>query len=590
MILWNTSTFVSVNFTITQRKLKTDKMRRFYLSAVATLLGATALAQVSVTFRVDMTGQAVSPNGVHVAGNWQAAAGYPGDWQPGTAQMTDANMDGIYELTVSLPPGDYRYKYINGNNWGPGIDESIPEVARIGNDRGFAITSFHALSGFTLPAVLFGGAAPAGKVAVKLSVDLSLQGTISPLGVHVAGEAGLIGAMWTPAFGTMSSVGGGIFSYIAYTTPGTYSFKYINGDDWGMDEWSGTSSPSACTSAGNRTISVSENTIAPLVCFAACEPCVDPAVVTFLVDMSNVGCANPLGAHIAGQFNGWSGQPMTDAGNGIYSISFTLQPGTYNFKFQDGPGGWEGAVSGDCAVPGGVDRTVVVQGGDVTYGPYCFGTCSSNCEAAPEESTITFRVDMSAQVASPAGVWLMGSFTSPAWQGGAIAMNGPNADGIYEATAQACGPITFEYKYVNGAVNTPSNEEFHGNPTQLPCNISNNQGGWNRVHVRQGGIEIKPVEPFGACATVNTNNAEFGRVRLYPNPTSTGFAVVEMENPNGYSLRLNVLDVTGKTIIANVLLNNNRFEVQTGSLAPGLYFLDVANQNNERTTYKLMVQ
>ena len=73
----------------------------------------------NVTFRVDMNQQpTVNANGVHVAGNFQAAAGYASDWNPSITQLTDADMDGVYEITVQIPAGSYQYKYINGNAWG----------------------------------------------------------------------------------------------------------------------------------------------------------------------------------------------------------------------------------------------------------------------------------------------------------------------------------------------------------------------------------------------------------------------------------------------------------------------------------------
>jgi hypothetical protein len=82
------------------------------------LMSTAAMAQVTLTFRVDMSAETVSPNGVHVAGNWQDDAGYPGEWDPSTAELTDPNEDGIYTLTVTLPAGTYEYKYINDNAWG----------------------------------------------------------------------------------------------------------------------------------------------------------------------------------------------------------------------------------------------------------------------------------------------------------------------------------------------------------------------------------------------------------------------------------------------------------------------------------------
>lgn len=78
-------------------------------------------------------------------------------------------------------------------------------------------------------------------------------------------------------------------------------------------------------------------------------------------------------------------------------------------------------------------------------------------------------------------------------------------------------------------------------------------------------------------------------VRVYPNP-SNGSTFIEVENPNGYNLRMSVLDITGKVVRDNILLNSGRKEINTSNFAPGLYFLNVTNEKSERSVYKLMVR
>ncbi|MDX1908295.1 MAG: T9SS type A sorting domain-containing protein [Bacteroidia bacterium] len=93
-------------------------MRKIYLSLVFVLAAAAAFAQnKTVTLRVDMTGQTVSADGVHVAGNFQVAAGFASDWTPNITPLTNEG-NGLYTVTISVPAGTYEYKYINGNAWG----------------------------------------------------------------------------------------------------------------------------------------------------------------------------------------------------------------------------------------------------------------------------------------------------------------------------------------------------------------------------------------------------------------------------------------------------------------------------------------
>ena len=72
----------------------------------------SCVAPTPVTFRVDMSTQAeVSVNGVCIAGNFQG-------WSAGVDFLSDDDGDMIYEITMDIAPGDYEFKFINGNNWG----------------------------------------------------------------------------------------------------------------------------------------------------------------------------------------------------------------------------------------------------------------------------------------------------------------------------------------------------------------------------------------------------------------------------------------------------------------------------------------
>ncbi len=85
-----------------------------------TLCSVWTVAQTTVTFAVDMNNVETTELGVHLAGNVQSQIGdgSVGDWTPGGTPMVDNNEDGIYELTVTIPAGEYQYKFINGNDWG----------------------------------------------------------------------------------------------------------------------------------------------------------------------------------------------------------------------------------------------------------------------------------------------------------------------------------------------------------------------------------------------------------------------------------------------------------------------------------------
>lgn len=103
--------------------------RVLVIPATDTVLNVVCWSQctacdVDVTLKVNMAWEkannAISANGVHVAGDFQG-------WSPSATPMTDANNDGIYEVTINVPANSsIQYKFINGNAWGS--DESVPSA------------------------------------------------------------------------------------------------------------------------------------------------------------------------------------------------------------------------------------------------------------------------------------------------------------------------------------------------------------------------------------------------------------------------------------------------------------------------------
>lgn len=93
----------------------------------------TCVAPTQVTFNVDMSNETVSANGVHIAGAFQG-------WIPGSTEMIDDDEDGIYSVTLAIPPDTYEYKVVNGNDWdaddqGNLGNESPPAACSTNNNR-----------------------------------------------------------------------------------------------------------------------------------------------------------------------------------------------------------------------------------------------------------------------------------------------------------------------------------------------------------------------------------------------------------------------------------------------------------------------
>lgn len=280
--------------------------------------------EVDVTFQVDMSGQTVSADGIHVAGDLNG-------WSTDSIELTLVSGE-IYAATVSLQSGrDIQFKFLNGNAWGT---EEVPPLtcAVNGNNRIFTTP----LEDVTLTAVPFGGCpTDATTKMVTFRVDMSGQ-TVSENGVSVAGNF----QGWSPGSTRLTDAGNGIYEA---TLPVLNSlivlqYKFLNGNDWGTDE----DPPEGCENFDNNRVAIAtgtEDIVLPTQTFAGCENAIPTKDVTFRVDMTGFD-VSPSGVHLAGNLQGWnpSGTPMTDTGNGIYEVTVPVPAAvaSINYKFVNG--------------------------------------------------------------------------------------------------------------------------------------------------------------------------------------------------------------------------------------------------------------
>ncbi|MBL0047606.1 MAG: T9SS type A sorting domain-containing protein [Bacteroidetes bacterium] len=236
------------------------------------LLAVTNGFAKKVKFAVDMDTFAISPNGIHVTGDFQAIAGYPGgDWTSNETVCIQEGSTTIYSVIVELPAfAKYEYKFVNGDQFYE--VEFVPVESRVGYDfddnRWLWVDSIANDTTF-VGAIKFAGNAPAGLNLVRYLVDLNNQTAISNR-PHVAGNF----QNWNPATTSLYSFGDSIFEIISYVDSGTYQYKFVNGNAWGFDE----SIPSACNVNGNRSITVAKDTVLSAFCFGSCTVCNPTAV------------------------------------------------------------------------------------------------------------------------------------------------------------------------------------------------------------------------------------------------------------------------------------------------------------------------
>ncbi len=266
-------------------------MTKKAIISLLVLVNTWVMANVSVTFQVDMREQTVSQFGVHIAGSQTVDwlyFGYDvatGDtlpaWNPGAIALVDTTFDGIYEVTMMCDENTtYEYKFVNGDAWG--YDETS-----LGGNRSFTTGT----TDTTVVSPCFdsldpcSGAAPE-RTLVTFQIDMKEQ-VVSANGVHIAGSqtvdwlyfgfdpsTGDTLPAWDPAAIELFDDGtngdlfadDNVYSVAFDVTPAIgYEFKYVNGNEWGADE------------SSNRPMTVGPvaGVVLPQVCFNSDEDCPD---------------------------------------------------------------------------------------------------------------------------------------------------------------------------------------------------------------------------------------------------------------------------------------------------------------------------
>jgi hypothetical protein len=537
------------------------------------IAGATS----NVTFRVNMSNETVSPDGVFLCGTFNG-------FTLGVDPMVNVGAN-IWEKTITLAQGAViDYKFVNGANW-----ESVPSTCGTPDIIGIINRNYTVpnTSNATISAVCFNECTNCSSQAntlVKFSVNMASQ-TISTDGVFLAGTFN----GFSPTANPMTNTGGGIFELILPLPQNTaYTYKFVNGSNFeivpfacGQDDGGGIF---------NRTITTTNNATLNLntVCFNECNNCAS-SNITFTVDMANV-TVSPLGVFLAGSFNSFSTtqNPMTNVGNNIYATTITLQANTQViYKFVNGTN-FE-LVTADCGIMGSqtvYDRVLQVPSQSTTLPAPCFDLCFA-CAPTFTFSNVTLRVDMSSQSVSPNGVFVAGNFNN--WNTTLNPMTNLG-NNIYETTIAVPSGSDVIYKFLNG----PNYEIVNGT-----CTVSDGMGNLNRIYTSplSGNTTLNTVcfETCSACVGTNLCDVllsvDMGLQTIDPTGvfvlgSFNGFAngVDELINSNGTTWEKTISVVQG-TNITYRYANGNNVEIvpnNCGILNNGNYnrSYSVPNSNN----------
>lgn len=239
------------------------------LFIIALIISFNGFAK-KVKFAVDLRGLTLLSTGVHVTGDFQAAAGYAGgDWQPNTTKLTQEGTTTIYSIVVDIPAfRKYEYRYVNGDQTYE--SEFVPEESRVGwhfNDNRWIYIDSLANDTTYMPVLLFSGNAPYGKKLLKLRTGLADEASVDAAGVHVAGTFN----NWNYATATMFSFGRKIYEYQAYVdSNASVDYLFVNGNTLAKAE----TVPATCAVGGKRNKMVVTDFITDTTCYATCGLCV----------------------------------------------------------------------------------------------------------------------------------------------------------------------------------------------------------------------------------------------------------------------------------------------------------------------------
>jgi len=560
------------------------------LLMTAALVATTGVFARKVKIQVDMTGQTVSSNGVHVAGNFQTGNANLPSWNPGAIKLSTVN-GMVRDTIVDLAGGKvYEFKFINGNQWSD--NESVPAISQVGggnNNRWVWVGE--GTDTLVLPAIKFGGSAPVGQYAVRLKVDMALTASVDTNGVHVAGNF----QGWTPGKTRLVNYSGDgkfestVYQVIAYTGMDTLNYKFLNGNAWGKDE----SVPSECAVDNNRRVilGMADKNV-DAVCYAKCGVCkvVPKYKITFNVDVESicgVDSVDVAGGLLDGSWG--DGNKMTRVGstNKWTGSQANLDSGaTVQFKYRyykNGIRNWE-----QIASPSG-NREIKLTS-NTTLDANCFNTFT-NCSPRPANQTVTFKVDLS-NVTPNGNQYVVLDYLGDA-KSSAIRMS-PMAGfpQVYMTTVKDVCNGTVYWYFMNGDSSVEDNKEKFADTADRACTKPNGVGGFNREFLRTTGNPQTLYYYFSSCKTSTTSVTETANIseniRLYPNPASA-YTVIEF-NDNASTHQVQVIDITGRVI--RIIDNHkyNTLRIDREELTSGVYFINVKNELNQTGSVKLIIE
>jgi hypothetical protein len=234
------------------------------LFAILSIFSLSATAQVDVTFQVDMN-DVTGFTTPEVNGIFNA-------WCGNCAPMTDANGDGVWDLTISLAPGTYEYKY-SFDNW-TGQETLVPGSSCTMTTGIYTNRVLNVSVTDTLPVVCWGSCEAcgisSGPYNITFVVDMGASGV-----TFTTPEVNGTFNNWCGGCAPMSDANAdNVWELTIPLNSGTYEYKYAY-DTWAGSEALTAGDPCTFTNSGftNRTLDVSGTLVMDTVCYGSCLSC-----------------------------------------------------------------------------------------------------------------------------------------------------------------------------------------------------------------------------------------------------------------------------------------------------------------------------
>jgi hypothetical protein len=238
-----------------------DTLKCVWDSASFTVVDVTVKRPIS--FRVNMSNETVSPNGVFMVGNFN-------NYDYDSTAMTPIG-NGIYEAVVDLDTASFvKYRFVNGTN--STFTETVPAACGLNNTGGFYERFLDVPENAdTLATVCFNECSNCiGYSAITFQVDLNGFLPVSSNGVHLAGNFN----NWDYSANAMTPIGGNVFEIVLnLDTTTSIRYKYVNGNTASDVEVV----PAACgiiqgSGGYKRFFDVTESSVTlPKACFSLCS-------------------------------------------------------------------------------------------------------------------------------------------------------------------------------------------------------------------------------------------------------------------------------------------------------------------------------